>query len=74
MHIAPEIPFSREDAFYPLRRNKDGKVVPTYQWRECTKRFVWCTRWETKTVYLDSYMDWFHANSFGLSKRKKPKL
>lgn len=69
---APEIPFSREDAFYPLRRNKDGLFVPTYQWRECVKRFIWCTKWENRRVDLDSYMEWFGANGFGLSKRKRP--
>jgi hypothetical protein len=69
--IAPEIPFSREDAFYPLRGSKDGKIVPSYQWRECVKKFIWCTKWETKRVdFID--LEWFLANGFGLSKRKKP--
>lgn len=68
----PEIPFNRDDAFYPLRRNSEGKIVPTYQWRQCAKRFIWCTRWETKLSNLEDYMEWFYANGFGLTKRKRP--
>jgi hypothetical protein len=71
--IAPEIPFNREDAFYPLRRNESGQIVPTYQWRLCVKKFIWCTKWETKKVeFVD--LEWFMANGFGLSKRKRPEL
>ncbi len=69
--IAPEIPYSREDAFYPLRRGKDGKILPSYQWRECVKKFVVCLKWETRRVeFVD--LEWFYANGFGLSKRRRP--
>lgn len=72
--IAPEIPFSREDAFYPLRRNKEGRITPSYQWRKCTKKFIWCTQWTPYTLDLESSLEWFYANGFGLTKRKKPSL
>lgn len=71
--IAPNIPFSREDAFYPLRRSKADplKIIPTYQWRKCVKRFVWCTKWEVERVeFVD--LEWFMANGFGLTKRRRP--
>ena len=73
MLIAPEIPFSKEDAFYPLRRGLDGKIVPTYQWRQCVKKFVFCLKWETKRVDFND-LEWFYSNGFGLSKRKRPSL
>lgn len=71
--IAPEIPFNKEDAFYPLRRSKDdpSKIIPTYQWRVCVKKFIWCQKWETKRVEFKD-LEWFLANGFGLSKRKRP--
>lgn len=71
--VAPEIPFLKEDAFYPLRRGFDAKIVPTYQWRECTKRFIVCLKWETKRVDFND-LEWFYLNGFGLSKRKRPSL
>jgi hypothetical protein len=69
--IAPEIPFNPEDAFFPLRRNKGGKIVPTYQWRECGKRIIICLRWDNKRVEFND-LEWFMANGFGLAKRKRP--
>lgn len=69
--IAPEIPFANSDAFYPLRRSKDGTIHPSYQWRECVSKFVVCMKWETKKVEFRD-LEWFMANGFGLSKRKRP--
>jgi hypothetical protein len=69
--IAPEIPFNPEEAFFPLRVNKEGLILPTYQWRECAKRFIWCTKWIEKRVEFKD-LSWFHAQGFGLSKRKGP--
>lgn len=67
----PKIPFNREGAFYKLRRNPEGKILPSYQWKECTKKILICVRWETKTVYFED-LGWFMANGFGLMKRPKP--
>ena len=70
---APEIPFNREDAFYPLRRNPEtGNIVPSYSWRECEKRFIWCTQWGQKIIFFED-LSWFEANGFGLKKRQRPK-
>jgi hypothetical protein len=70
---APKIPFDPQRAFYPLRRNKEGKVIASYQWRECAKRFIWCTKWETKRIEFND-LEWFYLNGFGLTKRKAPSL
>ena len=67
----PEIPFNREGAFYKLRRNPEGKILPSYQWKECTKKILICVKWETRTVYFEN-LGWFMANGFGLMKRPKP--
>jgi hypothetical protein len=67
--IGPDIPFSKEDAFYLLRRREDGKILPSYQWRYCAKRFIVCTKWETKIVFFED-LEWHMANGFGLYKRK----
>jgi hypothetical protein len=45
--------------------------LPSYQWKECTKKILICVRWETKTVYFED-LGWFMANGFGLMKRPKP--
>jgi len=66
---APSIPFDREKAFYPLRRDEFGVIRPSYQYRECVKRFVVCLKWETKKVFFTD-LEWFYSNGFGLSKRK----
>lgn len=66
--ISPDIPFSKEDAFYPFRRDpSDGKIKPSYQYRECVKKILWCTKWATKTIFF-SDLEWFLANSMGVSK------
>ena len=67
----PKIPFSNQMAFYQLRRRADGKILPSYQWRECVKKFIICTKWEAKTVYFED-LEWFLHNEFGLIKRPKP--
>lgn len=66
----PEIPFNRDGAFFPLRY-KDGKLVPSYQWKVCVKEIVVCLKWETKTVYFED-LEWFYLNDFGLTKRRRP--
>lgn len=67
--IAPDIPFSREDAFFPLRRREDGKILPSYQYKECAKRVIVCLDWKIKTVFFEE-LDWFMINGMGLMKRK----
>lgn len=70
VHIAPDIPFNKDEAFFPLRQNPEGKIVPSYQWRECVKRFVVCFKWEKKLIYFED-LSWFYANEYGLTKRRK---
>jgi hypothetical protein len=67
----PEIPFNINEAFFPLRKNESGEIVPSYQWKECTKKFIVCLRWEKKTVYYND-LNWFFLNDYGLVKRPKP--
>ena len=68
--VPPEIPFDRNNAFFPLRINPEtGNTVPSYRWRVCSKKFVVCLKWEPKTVYFED-LEWFRLNDFGLSKRK----
>ncbi len=67
----PDIPFKEDIAFYPLRKTPDGKIFPSYQWRECTKRFIICLKWETKTVFFEN-LEWFYQNDFGACKRPTP--
>jgi hypothetical protein len=76
VHIGegPQIPFNRDDAFFPLRRSKidPSKIVPTYQTRVCAKKFLGiCTHREIKRAEFPD-LEWFYANGFGLSKRRKP--
>lgn len=59
-----------DEAFFPLRINPEGKIVPSYQWRECVKKFVVCLKWQTKIIYFDK-LDWFHSSEYGLMKRPK---
>lgn len=58
------------EAFFPLRYREDGKILPSYTWRECKKRFVVCLSWENKIVYFEN-LEWFQANGFGITKLKK---
>jgi hypothetical protein len=71
VQIAPNIPFNTDEAFFPLRQREDGKILASYQWRECTKRFVVCVKWEKKRVYFED-LSWFLSNGFGLTKQRKP--
>ena len=71
VQIAPDIPFNKDEAFFPLRLRQDGKILPSYQWRQCTKRFVVCVKWEKRTVYFED-LSWFYSNEYGLTKQKKP--
>jgi hypothetical protein len=71
IHIAPDIPFNKDQAFFPLRLNEDGKILPSYQWRVCAKKVIFCLKWEKRIVYFDD-LSWFHANEYGLSKQRKP--
>ena len=67
---APDIPFNKDEAFFPLRVKTDGKIVPSYQWRECTKRFVVCLSWQKKIIYFED-LSWFQANGYGLKKNNR---
>lgn len=70
--IAPDIPINVDDAFFPLKRDpSDDKIYPSYQWRECAKRFIWCTEWKAKTVYFKD-LEWFLIKDMGLKMRTKP--
>lgn len=68
--IAPEIPFNKDEAFFPLRYNKNGVIVPSYKWEVCTKRFIICLKWEDKIIYFED-LTWFKDHEFGLTKRRK---
>lgn len=68
VRIAPDIPYDNQEAMYPLRLDpKDGKIKPSFQWRECGKRILVCVRWEKKTVYFED-LSWFYYNQFVLKK------
>jgi hypothetical protein len=66
--VVPFIPFDINKAFLPLRKDKDGKINPSYQWRVCKKKFIWCLEWEPKRVYFYD-LQWFLDNGYGLTKR-----
>lgn len=67
----PKIPFNPDGAFFKLRKRKsDGKILPSYQWKECANRIIICLKWETKIVYFED-LEWFFANKYGLMKRPK---
>jgi hypothetical protein len=67
----PDVPFNPDSAFFPLRKDVDGLIYPSRQWRVCKKSFIWCLKWEVKKVYFKD-LEWFLANGYGLSKRRKP--
>lgn len=64
----PEIPFTPDKAFFPLRVNQDGKIVPSYSWDVCVKRIVICLKWQQKIVYFND-LEWFYNSEYGLMKR-----
>lgn len=47
-----------------------------YSWKECTKRIIFCIKWEHKEVFFSfadkEAMKWFKANDFGFKKRENP--
>lgn len=67
---SPQIPFNVSEAFFPLRQRDDGKIFPSYQWKECKKRIIFCIKYEKKTIYYED-LSWFYANEFGLTKKRK---
>lgn len=67
----PVIPFNLDKAFLPLRRDSEGKIIPSYQWRECKKSFIWCLEWKPKKVFFYD-LEWFLDNGWGLTKRRNP--
>jgi hypothetical protein len=67
---APDIPFDRNEAFFPLRYREDGKILPSYQWEQCVKRFIVCLKFEKRIAYFEN-LEWFEANGFGLTRLKK---
>lgn len=73
VHIAPDIPFMADKAFYPIEKDLNGVY---YSWRECTRRIIVCTKWETKKVHFGfdnkEMMNYFKANDFGFYKRPQP--
>lgn len=68
----PEIPVNSDNAFFPLRKSPQGKIVPSYSWDECASRFIVCLKWKTKIMYFDE-LEWFYASEFGLMKRPGPR-
>jgi hypothetical protein len=75
--IAPQIPINPEDAFFPLRRFKDGTIGPTFQWDECPTYAIACSlhlkKWVEKRVEFPD-LEWFLANGYGLTKLNKPSV
>lgn len=73
VHIAPDIPFPTDDAFFPMEKDLSGVY---YSWRECAKRFVICIKWQQKKVSFKfndpEMMGFFKANDFGFKKRERP--
>lgn len=67
----PDVPFNPDSAFFPLRKDVNGIIYPSRQWRACKKSFIWCIEWEVKKVYFKD-LEWFLANGYGLAKRRKP--
>jgi hypothetical protein len=67
----PDVPFNPDSAFFPLRKDSDGIIYPSRQWRVCKKSFIWCLQWEVKKVYFKD-LEWFMSNGYGLAKRVKP--
>lgn len=68
--LAPEIGFDAERAYYPLRMNEEGKILPSFQSRVCVKKIIFvCREWEAKRVYFP--FDWFLLNDFVLMKRPR---
>lgn len=73
VHIAPDIPYYNDEAFFPIEKDLSGVY---YSWRECEKRFVVCLKWKLKKVSFKfndpEMMRFFKSNDFGLKKRQMP--
>jgi hypothetical protein len=71
VHFAPDIPFPTDEAFFPIEKDLSGVY---YSWRECTKRVIFCIKYEIKKVsfkFSDAEtMKFFKSNDFGFKKRK----
>jgi hypothetical protein len=67
------IPFPVDKAFFPLEKDLSGVY---YSWRECTKKFIVCFKWEKKKVSFkfsnQEAMKFFKDNDFGFIKRQGP--
>lgn len=70
---SPNIPFPHDKAFFPLEKDFSGVY---YSWRECTKKFIICFKWEKRKVSFKfsdkEAMKFFKDNDFGLIKRQGP--
>ena len=73
VQIAPDIPINKDEAFFPLRRREDGKILPSYFWKVCKRRVIFCLKWEEKKVFFED-LEWFLSNEYGLTKRRKWRL
>lgn len=67
----PKIPIEIEEAFLPFRMREDGLILPSYQWRECVKKFVICVKWKKQTVFFEDF-GFFLDGDYGVTKRPKP--
>jgi hypothetical protein len=67
------IPFPVDKAFFPLEKDLSGVY---YSWRECTKKFIVCFKWEKKKVSFKfsdkEAIKFFKDNDFGFIKRQGP--
>jgi hypothetical protein len=68
-----DIPFPTDNAFFPIEKDLSGVY---YSWRECSKKFIICFKWEHRKVsFLFSdpgVMKFFKDNDFGFKKRQMP--
>lgn len=66
----PEIGFDPQGAYYPLRVNESGEILPSFQYRYCAKKALFiCLKWKIKREFFP--LDWFYLNDFVLIKRPK---
>ena len=69
----PHIPMPYDKAFFPIEKDLSGIY---YSWRECTKRFIICLKWERKKItfkFTDKEaIKYFKDNDFGFIKRQGP--
>lgn len=60
-----------DKAFLPFRRREDGKILPSYQWKECERRIIVCVKWSKKIIWFENY-EYFLEGDYGVVKRPKP--